>query len=82
MLYSMSISQTKGKIKMATTLNTKTLYVGAQGGEVLCEKCAGVTLRASISNAKSNQVRFTGLNSEAFWLSSVEDLGMDCEGEC
>jgi hypothetical protein len=67
---------------MANTITSKTLYVGEHGGEVLCEQCAGVTLRSSISNAKSNQVRFTGLNGETFWVSSVEDLGMDCEGGC
>jgi len=67
---------------MANTITSKTLYVGEFGAEVFCEKCAGMTLRGSIINAKSNQVRFTGLNGETFWLSSVEDLGMDCEGGC
>jgi len=67
---------------MATATETKTLYFGEHGGEVLCEKCAGFTLRGSIMNGKSNQVRFTGLNGETFWLTSIEDLGMDCEGGC
>ena len=66
----------------AEMITSKRLYVGGFGGEVVCEKCAGMTLRGSIINAKSNQVQFTGLNGETFWLSSVEDLGMNCEGSC
>lgn len=66
----------------ANIITDKTLYVGEHGGEILCEQCAGMTLKSSIKNAKSNQVKFTGLHGETFWLSSIEDLGLDCEGSC
>jgi hypothetical protein len=73
-------TQTKGKI-MTTT--NKELYAGTFGGEVLCENCAGVTLKASIRNARKGQRNFEGLNGEAFEIfEDAEQYGLDCEGEC
>ena len=82
MVYSMSIRQTKGKI-MATTLNTKTLYVGEEQGEVLCIKCAGVTLKSAIRNGKANQFIFGGMNGERFFVYENDIEGIDdCEYGC
>ena len=71
------------EIKMATTLNTKTLYVGEEQGEVLCIKCAGVTLKSAISNAKANQFIFGGMNGERFFVYENDIEGIeDCEYGC
>ncbi len=82
MVYSMSISQTKGKIMAKEMIISKVVYFGEYGGTVLCEDCAGMTLKGSIRNAMPNQVKFTGVSGETFWMSSVYDLGVDCEGGC
>jgi len=82
MVYTKDISQTKGKI-MATATETKALYAGTFGGEVLCYSCAGVTLQASIDNARKGQRNFMGLNGETFELfEDAEEFGLECEGGC
>ena len=72
-------SNTNERETMNTNTITKALYMGMQGGEVTCIKCAGHALTASIENAKANQVRFRGLNGEFYVLTSEEELGMPCE---
>ena len=73
------MSNTEERETMNTNTITKALYMGMEGGEVTCIKCAGHALTSSIENAKANQVRFQGLNGEFYVLTSEQELGMDCE---
>jgi len=82
-VYSGNHKPNEREIKMATTLNTKTLYVGEEQGEVLCIKCAGVTLKSAISNAKASQFIFGGMNGERFFVYENDIEGIDdCEYGC
>jgi hypothetical protein len=78
-VYTRVISNTEERETMNTNTITKALYMGMEGGEVTCIKCAGHSLKSSIQNAKANQVRFQGLNGEFYVLTSEQELGMPCE---
>ena len=61
---------------------TKEIYLGLETGEITCKIHAGHSLKASIQNARKNQVNFKGHNGEAYVLATPEELaemGLDCE---
>jgi|AntAceMinimDraft_12_1070368.scaffolds.fasta_scaffold211479_2 hypothetical protein len=66
---------------MSNATTTKVIYCGEGQGELLCKKCAGVTLQSSINNAKPGQQYFYGLNGERFFIFDEMD-GLDCEYGC
>jgi hypothetical protein len=58
------------------------IYFGLDNGEITCIIHAGVTLTASIQNARKDQVNFDGINGETYVRATDEELaemGLGCE---